>query len=262
MLYLKIADLIFAVDYSEYKEDIFNNPYLSKQFLKYVCNSQVPDYSIKFTCRKDYNGIGKIDISDDWKTAEFINYVVNDIESYRFFIDMLAGLSHYMQGAILRCNSFLVHSVALQYQGKGLIFPAAAGVGKTTHTTFWAENFGAEILNGDSPIIKIVDGKPFIYGSPWCGSSEITVNKVVPLDAIVILSRGTENKIHKLNKFEAVGYLFNHIKRPAWDADSANICLDYCETLINTLNIYRLECLPNSDSAEVARRGIIELNEH
>lgn len=300
LLYIKISDIVFSIDYSEYdniKEEEFIIRYLHKYLLEYICDAQEANYNIKFRRGKKYIEDGKfiflglyhkvydfdnitrfvclnskydtpldvytMDVSKKWEKAEFIDYITKeDRFSDKPYIGMFIGLYSYIQCVLLQNNSFFLHGVALQYNGKGLVFSAASGVGKTTHTNFWAENFGAEILNGDTPIIKLVDGKPFIYGSPWCGTSDISVNKVVPLDAIVIISRCKENKIRKLNKFEAVGYLFNHMRRPAWDEESTNICLDYCETIINTISIYKLECLPNSDAAEVARRGISELNEH
>ena len=301
MLYLKISDVVFSLDYSNYdsiEQDTFINTYLYKYLLDYICESNKSRYSVKFNRDDKYIEKGKFvstfilyhlyrsndtvryafgqedpdfsmryiytaDISNDWNKVEFIDYIkYEDRLSEKFILNMFSGLYCYIQGVLLRHNSFFVHGVALQYKGKGLIFSAASGVGKTTHTNFWAENFGAEILNGDTPVIKLVDRMPFIYGSPWCGTSDISVNKAVPLDAVIIISRGTENKIRKLSKFEAVSYFFPHIKRPAWDAESVNLALDHCETLINTISVYKLECLPNSDAAEVARRGILELNEH
>ena len=301
MLCLKITDIIFSLDYSKYddiREDIFINKHFHKYLLDYICKPELSDYNIKFRYYEEYHEEGDfvsahiyhrvyefdntirfafyqpehgdflyyaytVDISKDWGNAKFTDYLTKEVRfSNKPCISMFIGLFSYIQGILLRHNSFFVHGVALQYNGKGLIFSAASGVGKTTHTNFWAENFGAEILNGDTPIIKLVDEKPFIYGSPWCGTSDISVNKVAPLDAVVIISRGTENKIRKLSKLEALGYLLPHIRRPAWDAESVNLALDHCETLINTISVYKLECLPNSDAAEVARRGILELNEH
>ena len=301
MLHFKIADVGVSLDYFEYddmQEDIFIDTYLHKYLSDYICKPEISDYNIKFNYDEEYNENGKfisiftfhkvyeldnamkfvflqkepdvpmyctytVEVSKDWKTADFVDYLTKEVRfSKRPCVSIFIGLYLYIRGVLLRHNSFFVHGVALQYKEKGVVFSAASGVGKTTHTNFWAEIFGAEILNGDTPIIKLVDGKPFIYGSPWCGESRISVNKVVPLDAIVIISRGTENKIRKLSKFEALGYLLPHINRPSWEAESVNLALDHCETLINTISVYKLECLPNSDAAEVARRGILELNEH
>jgi len=276
----------------------FINTYLYKYLADYICQPQSADYHIKFTrgekfeetgdfiasyqyykvykstetdtvtfafCQPDkYNSLYytyAINISDNWKNAEFVDYMPkSDRLSNKPCVSMFVGMFFYIQGVLLMHKSFILHGVSLSYKNKGLVFSAASGVGKTTHTDFWVENFGAEVLNGDTPIIKLIDGKPFIYGSPWCGKSNISVNKIIPLNAVVIISRGTENKIRKLNNIESVGYLFNHMKRPSWDIESTNICLDCCESVINSVNIYKLECLPNKESAEVALKGIIELN--
>lgn len=295
MLEFKISDLVLGLDYYGYdniNKDMFIETYLYKYLADYVCESQKLDYTIKLYREKMYIEEGKhissgwhhnlykiddtiryafyqlneytyaFDILNNWGNAEIIDYVEKEKRlSDMAFVGFDVGIYLYLQGLTLHHDSFFIHGVSLQYKNKGLIFSAGSGVGKTTHTNFWADKFGAEILNGDSPIIKFVDEKSYIYGSPWCGSSDISVNKNIPLDVIVILTRGIENKIRKLSKVESVKYLFPHIRRPVWDIELTNICLDYCEKIADTVSIYHLECLPNEESVEIALAGIEELHE-
>ena len=60
-------------------------------------------------------------------------------------------------------NRFVLHGAALSTFGKGYIFAAPSGVGKSTHVRLWRECFGdnVKIINGDKPIIRRAkDGSP------------------------------------------------------------------------------------------------------
>ena len=293
MINLTFAELNYTIDNKEYS-DMNTYDFLHKYFYhhvnKFVHDSPASDYSIKLTHGNDENiDIGEFitsyyyysvnenadeyilewrqqnfrscltKISSDWKELTVIDYVnPEDRINTEYFVSLYSVIRPYITGVLLLNDSFFFHSAALQHKGKSIAFSASSGEGKTTHTDFWHGKFGAEILNGDSPIIKINDGKPYLYGSPWCGTSEITLNKTVPLDAIVMLKQGNENKIRKLSKFEALMLVFGQIRRPLWDAKFADICLTYAETLVNTVNVYELECLPNAESAEVCLNGMDE----
>lgn len=203
-----------------------------------------------------------MDISLDWKDCIIYDHIGMRIwDTNQKIRSLLFIIRYYAEAVFLQNNSFLIHGVALQYNSKGIIFSANSGIGKTTHTNFWAKKFNAEILNGDSPIIKIVDNKPIIYGSPWCGTSEISINKHILLNAIVLIKRGQKNTIQKLAKADGLKYILSQIYRPIWESNLLNNCLDYCDIMIKNINIYELECLPNEESADVALAGIAEIYE-
>ena len=282
--------------YSDMNTYDFLHKYFYHHLTKFVCEPNDYDFLIKLTHGNDDNiDIGKfvtsyhyynvykkdseyylefrqthpflkksfrlclVKISSDWKKAVITDYVNSeDRINTEYFVSLYSVIRPYITGTLLSDNSFFFHSAALQYNGKSIAFSASSGEGKTTHVNFWHEKFGAEILNGDSPIIKIKNGKPYIYGSPWCGTSEITVDKTVPLDIIVMLKQGKENKIRKLSKFESLMLVFGQIRRPLWDAKFADICLTHAETIANTVSVYELECLPNSASAEICLNGMDE----
>ena len=202
-----------------------------------------------------------VDISYDLKTVSLIDYIdLNARLSKKYYVSLFVIIKLGIQNFLLNYSSFFLHGVALNHNDKNIIFSAASGVGKTTHTTFWKDKYDVEILNGDSPIVKIINNRTFIYGSPWCGSSSISVNKTVPLDAIVMIKRGETNKIRKLSKIEAMMHILPYIRRTPWEEKIVELCLQYSEMLANTVSVYELTCLPNEEAAEVALAGIEELH--
>ena len=90
-------------------------------------------------------------------------------------------------------------------------FSGHSGMGKSTHTNLWKEQFGTKIINGDLNLIgwsngeqanigQSVDkpgskGHPIVYGMPWCGTSGIASTKSYPLGGIVLLGRSDNDHL-------------------------------------------------------------------
>lgn len=89
---------------------------------------------------------------------------------------------------------FLLHSAVIEYENNAYAFLGRSGIGKSTHTALWINNVkGAEILNGDKPIIgfdeSAADGEKFVaYGTPWNGKENRGKKGRAPLKALCFLS--------------------------------------------------------------------------
>ena len=72
-------------------------------------------------------------------------------------------------------DGFFFHSSALALDGEGYLFTALSGTGKSTHTRNWRKLFGERVtmINDDKPIIRRIDGRFFVCGTPWMGKSDI-----------------------------------------------------------------------------------------
>ena len=102
-------------------------------------------------------------------------------------------------------GGFYLHSSSVVYEGRGYLFSADSGTGKSTHTKIWQQVFGerAQIFNDDKPALRCIDGKWYAYGTPWCGKDGINLNAKVPLAGICFLKQGRENSIRRLSPPEA-----------------------------------------------------------
>ena len=99
---------------------------------------------------------------------------------------------------LIECGIFLFHGAAVDIDGAAYVFSGTSGVGKTTHARLWKRNIpGARIINGDKPFIMGGD-VPKVCGSPWSGKERQYTNTTVPLKAIILLERGTHNKITQI----------------------------------------------------------------
>ena len=147
-----------------------------------------------------------------------------------------------------------IHSSAIAYEGRSALFLGESGTGKSTHTRLWRENIeGAHLLNDDSPILRVVDGTPYAYGSPWSGKTPCYKNKRLPLAGLVRLSQAPHNKIKRVNTLLAIGALLPSC--PHILATDDTLQDEICTTLsqvIATTPVYRLECLPDAEAAALS----------
>ena len=160
---------------------------------------------------------------------------------------------------ILKHGAVAIHSSVIVAEGRGVLFLGESGTGKSTHTRLWRESIeGAKLLNDDSPIVRIVDGEVRVYGSPWSGKTPCYKNEVYPMAGLCRLSQAPHNRITRLSNLMAIGALLPSCP-PIFAHDSAlqdMICATV-GNIVRGVKSYHLECLPNSEAAELSDNTII-----
>lgn len=165
--------------------------------------------------------------------------------------------------ATVPLQTVAIHTSTIQYNGKAVFFLGESGTGKSTHTRLWRENIeGAVLLNDDSPILRLIDGILWVYGSPWSGKTHCYKNERYPLAACVRLSQAPYNKIEKLSVAQGYGAL--HPSCPpcfAYDDALYDSISDVLSNLLAEVPVYHLSCLPNADAAHLSCETIFGLCE-
>ena len=83
-----------------------------------------------------------------------------DIAVLRFGLWVMYGV------VIAPLRGIAIHSSAIEWNGHCALFLGESGTGKSTHTRLWREHIaGATLLNDDSPIIRIEEGKVWVSES-------------------------------------------------------------------------------------------------
>lgn len=146
----------------------------------------------------------------------------------------------------------LFHSSVIGYQGKGYMFLGKSGTGKSTHSSLWLKHIeGTELMNDDNPVVRIIDGKPWVYGSPWSGKTPCYRNVKAPLGAIVRLSQAPYNKIRRIKGIEAYAAVVPSISGKRWDKKLAEGLHETENLLASKARIFHLECLPDEAAARL-----------
>ena len=146
-----------------------------------------------------------------------------------------------------------VHAAVVSCEGKGYLFLGPSGTGKSTHAQLWLKHIeGTELVNDDNPVVR--DG--VVYGSPWSGKTPCYRNVSVPIGGIVMLSQAPYNKIRRLSGIEAYVDLAESVGGKIWDSRIAEGQHQTENTLVSTIPMWHLECLPDEAAARMCHDTI------
>lgn len=144
----------------------------------------------------------------------------------------------------------LFHAAVIGYEGRGYMFLGVSGTGKSTHASLWLRHIaGTELLNDDNPVVRLENGQPFVYGSPWSGKTPCYKNKKLPLGGIVQLSQAPHNKIYPIGGVEAYVTVMTSISGMRWDRKQADGLHHTENELARWGRLWHLECLPDEAAA-------------
>lgn len=159
---------------------------------------------------------------------------------------------------ILWRNGFVVHSSSVVYDGFGIAFSAKSGTGKSTHTGLWLKNYpGTYILNDDIPALRYMDDEWYICGTPWAGTTGINKNSIVPLKALVFLTRSQTNQIRDCSAMEAIYHFFEAVIHPVSDEITTTILISL-NLLLRKSRVCLLGCNMDDSAAETVRKYLFE----
>ena len=154
-------------------------------------------------------------------------------------------------------GTLLIHASLVRQNGYGYAFIAKSGTGKSTQVSMWLRYLqGCDLMNDDNPIVRIIDGVAYIYGSPWSGKTPCYRNVKARLGAITRIDRAEKNWVERLSPIEAFASLLPSCSSMKWDKDIFDKICNTVTKLVETSNIYTLHCLPNKEAAEVCNQTI------
>ncbi len=181
--------------------------------------------------------------------------IMHEDDGTGFDAGYLESLALYRKIAekIISYNGFLMHGVIVDVDGIGTAFLAKSGTGKTTHMSLWHKLLGDKmtVVNGDKPLVRIIDGVVYAYGTPWAGKENIHRNMKTRLDNICFLKRAQQNECVELAKGSVFINLFTQVYRPE-SGDSVSKTIDLLNEVINKSSFYEIRCNMDLSAAKVA----------
>lgn len=214
----------------------------------------LPDGGYQFIIRDIYNRDCALAISNH--DFSLCRVALNGDAIMRSF-----GLNDTLMLAYAFAGSFkqtaLIHASCIRYEGKAYPFIAKSGTGKSTHSSMWMQHIeGAELLNDDNPIIRIINGQAMVYGSPWSGKTPCYRNTSAALGAVTRIERAPENAIEKLAPVQAFASLLPACSTMKWDSAIYNNLCDMLSELIAKTSVYTMHCRPDKEAAIVCHHTI------
>ena len=281
-MYLKIANFIIKISGIIYPEfyDLFKNYIIddSKHTdleinLSEDDNIKIPDVKMAGPYKRWYHllnddcsvttmrpskihkkGIVRIELNKEGNKADIkIWNREKEMPTEKAYYAAFFTLGEAFAYSLLKNKMAILHSSSIIIENNAIAFSAKSGTGKSTHTKMWKDNFdNCIILNDDTPVVRFINDIPYLFGSPFAGSSGINENKSAPLKAIVFLQQANENKIEKLSGIKAVSYFLDEIKKPIVP-DYLDLCLEFTERLLETVPVYLLSCTPEFEAVKLVK---------
>ena len=226
MLRIKIAGLPIAID----------NRF---EYIEHLARDYLTDDEPLFTV---FASPEELRAEDEISEASFSDGYLESIVAYRKIAERLPEY-----------DAFVLHGAVLNLDNEAYVFTARSGVGKTTHTRLWLEEFTDRVhyLNGDKPVIRFIDGVPFACGTPWRGKEGYGVNEMVPLSGIAFLERGNVNTAREIPMDSVVMKLISQIYMPK-NGLSAILTMKLADRLIRSVRLVDLKCNMEREAARVS----------
>lgn len=160
------------------------------------------------------------------------------------------------ESALLYYDALMFHASFIEYGGKAILFSGAPGAGKSTQADIWHKYKNAEIVNGDRVIIRLTENGWQAYGNPASGSSDICLNRTVPLDTIVFVKQSPENKVNGLTEFDRFMRLTSQISCGIRKQTDTDKLMRLTERLASEVRVAELECTADERAADALVEAI------
>ena len=159
-----------------------------------------------------------------------------------------------MLNLLARGRGAELHSCGIvDERGRGFLFLGQSGAGKTTTARLWEQREGTTILSDDRIILRSLDGRIQMYGTPWHGEGELACANSAPLAGIFFLRHGERNELQTLDRSEASARLFSCGFPTFHDAAGIDFTLAFFDEVTRAVPCYELSFVPDERAVDFVR---------
>jgi len=128
-------------------------------------------------------------------------------------------------------KDLILHASGMIYEGKGYVFAGQSGVGKSTLAALLTKETGVTILGEDQIILRLIDDKFWIFGTPWHVNRILCSPMGVPLEKVFFLEKKGIQIIKKLSHMDGVTRLLQTAFIPYYRPEVVKKLLERLELL-------------------------------
>lgn len=144
-----------------------------------------------------------------------------------------------------------LHAACVELEDFSVAFTGPSGTGKSTRAFAWVNAFGAQLISGDRPAVRIENTGSTACGVPWDGKEQVFRDVEKPLRCILEVRRSSSNYLRKLSREQARKLIVQQSFVPMWDTDAAFMAMANVSALIRRTPVYRVFCGPDENAARV-----------
>lgn len=238
----------------------------------------------------------------EFTTHGFSPVRISDTEWYEYLNSGMNASAHTEYSLLTPCfadrlmeqDRAIVHGVALRWHDRAYLICAPSGVGKSTQTRFLQELRPGEfsVICGDRPILQFCHndvcrdkhclsagaqcsslhsvpateptGKRtiLVHPSPWNGKEDWHGANTAPLAGVILLSRGSEDRLFSLSAKEAGIPLFMQFIYHASTAELVKAAASFTTMILENVPAWRLESNRPPASTELLLNAVFSESDH
>jgi hypothetical protein len=145
----------------------------------------------------------------------------------------------------------ILHAAGIARGGRGIAFVGRSGAGKSTFMRILEHREEYQRLSDDRLVIRMVDGHPRVFGTPWAGEGLVAANLAAELAAVVFLHQHEENALHSIDPSDAAAQLLPTTSIPWFDEPRMSVCLATLDEVVRTSPAYDLHFRPEPAVADL-----------
>ena len=147
--------------------------------------------------------------------------------------------------AVIKKDGIFSHAMGVKEINKnGFLFVGKSETGKSTLAEIYHKYSKATVLNDDRIIVRKINNKFYIYGSPWHGDfSDYLESQIdrAKLKSILFLQKSQENSIEPVSRSEAFKLLYPAMFPTFWDRGGIKVISMFLADLLSKVPCFRLK---------------------
>ncbi len=141
--------------------------------------------------------------------------------------------------------------------GQGHLFLGHSGAGKSTTARLWKSESNAQILSDDRIILRVRDGRIWMYGTPWHGDAGIASPECAPLSRLYLLEHSDHTELLSLSPGRAAAELFTRSFVPHHSPKGVQFTLRFLDRVAREIPCSIFRFLPDKSAVEaIFREGV------
>ncbi len=138
--------------------------------------------------------------------------------------------------------------------GRGHLFLGHSGAGKSTTARLWRSESNAHILSDDRIILRLRNGRVWMYGTPWHGDAGIASPSCAPLSRIYLLEHSSKTELLGLSPGRAAAELFARSFVPHHSPAGLQFTLRFLDRVAREVPCSIFRFLPDKSAVEAICR--------
>ena len=176
---------------------------------------------------------GSIDVGE--KTADVTLTSPKDV-SQEVSIDSFVRILYSL--ALTDVAGVVVHAASLVRDGRAYLFSGPSGSGKTTVAQLSTD---ATLLSDELSIVRIVEGKPVCFGTPFRGELNLAgQDRAAPLAGVYFLRQASRHSVESLRPERALARLLTNVLFFAREPDVTAKVFGIAADIVSTVPCFEL----------------------